>query len=169
MRNLIYLSLAVFVTCALFSCKKQIVGGKSNASLLTGKWLLYQQSTKVYDLNSNALLKDTVVDYATTNYPKAWFEIYNIDGTAYITTTPYKKAGATTSSVDTTSYFHYTILGSSVVLSQNGGGSETDPIIQLTQSTLVQEKTQISPPPSGWGLDTNTAYKFVNDGYYNKQ
>ncbi|MDB5030856.1 hypothetical protein [Mucilaginibacter sp.] len=169
MRNLNYLSLILFCICALFSCKKnEIIGGKSHAALITGKWLAYQQHTMIYDLNTADLVKDTTMLFSSTN-PKAWYEIFNDDGSAYITTIPHKVAGSSVYATDSTSYLHYTILGSVLTVKQNGGGSETDPIIRLTDTDLGLETIFQSNPQSGWGLDVNTSYKYIVDTYYSRQ
>jgi hypothetical protein len=172
MKNLYHLSLIAICVCALFSCKKdEIIGEKTQkSSYIVGKWLVYQQETKIYDLNSNELLKDTVITYSTSNFGQAWYQIYNTDGSAYITSTPYIKTGATTPSIDTTAYLHYSVLVSNYLkLSLNGGGTETDPILNLTQTDLELEKKYNSTPKTGWGLDTNTSYLIAEDSYYTKQ
>jgi hypothetical protein len=172
MKKLYHILLIAIATSTLISCQKgEIIGGKTqNASLITGKWLVYQQNTKVFDLNDNSLLKDTILLYSNTNFSQAWYQIYNNDGTAYVTTTPYKKTGSSVMTVDTTSYLHYTIMGSSFLkLTKNGGGIETDPILSLTQSDLKLESKYTATPATGWGLDANTNYLFVVDTYYAKQ
>jgi hypothetical protein len=172
MKNLYNLLLIAIAISTVFSCTKgEIVGGKTqNASLITGKWLVYQQNTKVYDLNDNTLLKDTTLLYSSTNFTQAWYQIYNSDGSAYVTTTPYKKTGSSVMSTDTTSYLHYTITGSSFLkLTKNGGGIETDPILSLTQTDLELQNKYTATPATGWSLDVNTNYLFVVNSYYTKQ
>src|SRR5882757_1455841 len=108
MRNIYYLSLLSFSVCILFSCKKgEIVGGESQAKLITGKWLVFQQHTQIYDLTTTDLVKDTTLLFSATN-PQAWYEIFNADGSAYITTIPHKVAGSSALVIDTTAYLHYT-------------------------------------------------------------
>ena len=172
MKKLYHLAFILLLICTLFACQKgEIIGGKTqNASLITGKWLVYQQNTRIFDLNDNSLLKDTTLLYSNTNFSQAWYQIYNTDGTAYVTTTPYKKTGSSVMTVDTISYLHYTIMGSSFLkLTKNGGGIETDPILSLTQSDLKLESKYTATPATGWGLDANTNYLFVVDTYYAKQ
>jgi len=171
MNKFSYLLIIPSFACILFSCKKaDVAGGKvQNAALIVGTWKSYQQDTKIYDLETNDLLKDTVITYKAANVGLAGYNIFNSDGSAYITTLPYKKTGATVATIDTTSYLQYTLIGSSLTLKQNIGGSETDPIISITDSDLVLEKMYLSTPATGMGLDVNTSYKFVVDTFFTKQ
>src|ERR1700761_4762937 len=156
MKKLYHLAFILLLICTLFACQKgEIIGGKTqNASLITGKWLVYQQNSRIFDLNDNSLLKDTTLLYSNTNFSQAWYQIYNTDGTAYVTTTPYKKTGSSVMTVDTISYLHYTIMGSSFLkLTKKGGVIEPDPILSLTQSDLKLKKKYPAPPATGWGLD----------------
>ena len=171
MRNTPYLSFILLIACTLFACKKSdtISIKATNTSLISGKWLVYQQNTKVYDLNTNALLKDTTLSYTAKSVSQPWYETYNTDGSAYVTSKPYKKAGSSVMSADTTAYLHYSILGSNLTLKPYGGGIETDPIVTISQTDLNLQKTYNSLPPAGWGLDMATNYLFVVQNYYTKQ
>lgn len=170
MRNLYPYCLAVLLLCAIFSCKKgDSAGGKNKKSaLIAGKWLVYQRHTLVYDLESDNLLKDTTIAFAAKS-TKSWYEIYNTDGTAYVTSIPYLKNGATTPTIDTTAYLTYSILGSNLVLKQTSGGSKTLPILNLTLTNMVLQSSYVSPPKPGWGLVMNVSYKFTEETSYNKQ
>jgi hypothetical protein len=167
MKNYYYLAIIFFTLSCFYACKKDTIK-KENASLITGSWLVSQQNTRVYDLNTNALLKDTTITYNSANYGQAWYDIYNTDGTAYVTTTPYTKPGSSTLYTDTTSYLHYSILGSSLFIKPTSGGTETDPILQLTLNILTLERTYNGHPLANWGLDVNANYTFVVDTYYSR-
>jgi hypothetical protein len=165
-----YLLLIPIVLCAIYSCKKEGISAKSQyAKLIVGTWKIFQQNTKVYDLTTNDLLKDSTINFTNGNASKAFFEIYNTDGNAYITSPPAKKPGATIATVDTTSYLTYTLLGSNLTLKQTIGGSTTKPIITLTSTELGLQNTYTGILTAGWKLDANTTYKIIETNYYTKQ
>ena len=170
MKKHYYLVVLLFLLATFYSCKKtDKLGNKSsqNSTLIIGKWIINQQHTQVYLLEDNSLVKDTLISFSPSNPNQGWFEIYNTDGTAYVTSKPHMAGGVLT--VDTTAYLHYSISGSHLTLKPNGGGSETDPITDLTYNFMMLEKTTNRTPNPTWGLDVNTTYRYVQANYYNKQ
>ncbi len=154
----------------MFSCKKDgLSGAKSQyAKLIVGTWKAYQQNTKVYDLTTNELLKDSTINFTDANAGQAFTEIYNADGSAYITEQT-RKMGAKTPTTDTTSYLHYTILGTNLTLKQNIGGTETKPILTLTLTDMGLQSTRTGTLNPDWGLDADTSYKIIEGTYYTRQ
>jgi hypothetical protein len=155
---------------ALYSCKKD--GDKisfKHSSLIVGNWLVYQKHSRVYNISDNALVKDTTINYNATANLAWWFELYNADGNAYTTGKPYKLPGSETLHADTTAFLHYTISGSNLMLKTNGGGSETKPILNLTEIDMELESTYNSVPRIGWGLNIDSTYKFIDEVHYKKQ
>ncbi|MES2379037.1 MAG: hypothetical protein V4553_20770 [Bacteroidota bacterium] len=169
MRNshLLFISL---IACTLFSCKKDdLSGAKAQyAKLIVGTWKAYQQNTKVYDLTTNELLKDSTVNFTDANAGRAFTEIYNSDGTAYVTVQT-RKVGATVATTDTTNYLRYTILGANLNLKQNIGGNETKPILTLTLTDMGLQGLRTGTLNSGWGLEGDVSYKIVQGTYYTRQ
>jgi hypothetical protein len=165
-----YLLVLSLLLGIFYSCKKSDnYGNKSSqySALIAGKWLAYQQHTQVFSLSDNVLVKDTLINFAPSNAFQGWFETYNTDGSGYVTSKPYSHAGVI--NADTTAYLHYSISGSHLTIKPNGGGSETDPIVNLTATDMTLEKTNNHTPNTNWGLDDNTTYKFVQDSYYARQ
>lgn len=144
-------------------------GAKSQyAKLIVGTWKTYQQNIQVFDLATNQLLKDSSINFTGTNTAGSWSEIYNGDGSAYVTKLT-KKIGASIASTDTTAYLQYTILGSNITLKQNIGGTETKPILTLTMTDMGLQSTYTGTLNAGWGLNTDTPYKIVQATYYTRQ
>lgn len=165
-----HLLLSSLIACAVFSCKKdELAGAKSQyAKLIVGTWKAYQQNTKIYDLTTNELLKDSTVTFTDANASRAFIEIYNADGNAYVTAQS-RKLGAAVATTDTTSYLKYTILGTNLSLKQNIGGSETKPILTLTLTDMGLESLRTGTLNEGWGLSINTSYRIVQGTYYTRQ
>jgi hypothetical protein len=144
-------------------------GAKSQyAKLIVGTWKTYQQNIQVFDLATNQLLKDSSINFTGTNTAGSWSEIYNGDGSAYVTKLT-KKIGASIATTDTTAYLQYTILGSNITLKQNIGGTETKPILTLTMTDMGLQSTYTGTLNAGWGLNTDTPYKIVQATYYTRQ
>lgn len=165
-----HIILSSLIACAVFSCKKDnLSGAKSQyARLIVGTWKAYQQNTQIYDLNTNELLKDSTINFTDGNAGRAFTEIYNADGTAYVTVQT-RKLGAAVATTDTTTYLRYTILGSNLTLKQNIGGTETKPILTLTLTEMGLQSTRTGILNAGWGLETNTSYKIIQGTYYTRQ
>jgi hypothetical protein len=165
-----HLILTSFIACAMFSCKKdELAGAKSQyAKLIVGTWKAYQQNTKIYDLTTNELLKDSTIDFTDANAGRAFTEIYNADGSAYVTVQT-RKLGALVATTDTTSYLKYTILGANLNLKQNIGGNETKPILTLTLTEMGLESLRTGTLNEGWGLGINISYRIVQGTYYTRQ
>jgi hypothetical protein len=121
--------------------RQQIRSAIAICQLIVGTWKSYQQNTKVYDINRNVLLKDSTVSFTNANAGKASFEIYNADGSAYLTSLQPMRQGELAAATDTTSYLNYTILGADLTLKQTIGGSTTQPIVNLTSTHLTLENT----------------------------
>ncbi|TSJ40873.1 hypothetical protein FO440_14130 [Mucilaginibacter corticis] len=166
----IYLLFIPVLLSVLQCCKKDHAAQVKDQypKLITGTWKSYRQNIKVYDISSNGLLKDSTNDFTGTNAGKSWLEIYNSDGTGYITAPP-RKISANVYATDTTSYLSYTILGNNLTLKQNIGGTQTKSIIILTQTDLELQSTYTSVLNAGWKLDINTSYKITETDYYNHQ
>ncbi|MBC7400308.1 MAG: hypothetical protein H7289_10205 [Mucilaginibacter sp.] len=164
------LLLSTLIACAVFSCKKDnLSGAKAQyAKLIVGTWKAYQQNTKVYDLTSNELLKDSTVNFTDANAGRAFTEIYNTDGSAYITAQT-RKLGTTVATTDTTSYLRYTILGANLTLKQSIGGTETKPILTLTLTDMGLQSLRTGTLNEGWGLDVSASYRIVQGTYYTRQ
>jgi hypothetical protein len=160
----------IFFACAMFSCKKENMGGTKSqyAKLIVGTWKTYEQNIQIYDLNTNQLLRDSTVNFSGTNTAGSWSEIYNENGSAYITKLT-KKIGASVATTDTTTYLHYSILGSNITLKQDIGGTETKPILTLTLTDMGLQSTYTGILNSSWGLDTDVTYKIVQASYYTRQ
>jgi hypothetical protein len=165
-----HLILTSFIACAMFSCKKdELAGAKSQyAKLIVGTWKAYQQNTKIYDLTTSELLKDSTINFTDANAGRAFTEIYNTDGSAYVTVQT-RKLGALVATTDTTSYLKYTILGANLNLKQNIGGAETKPILTLTLTDMGLESLRTGTLNEGWGLGSNTSYRIVQGTYYTRQ
>jgi hypothetical protein len=165
-----HLILSSLIACAVFSCKKdELSNAKSQyAKLIVGTWKAYQQNTKIYDLTTNELLKDSTVIFTDENAGLAFTEIYNADGNAYVTAQT-RKVGATVATTDTTTYLRYTILGANLTLKQNIGGTETKPILTLTLTDMGLQSTRTGTLNAGWGLESDTSYKIIQGTYYTRQ
>lgn len=164
-----YLLVVPFLLGVLQSCQKDTQKKSAkNSSLIIGKWMSYQRHTRVFDAIDNSLLKDTTITFsATNNVNPLWYETYNSDGAAYVISRPYTVGGK--QRVDTTAFMHYSIEGSHLTLKPNGGGSETKPIIELTETNMNLESTYTGLPRLGWGLNAETTYKFTDEVLYKKQ
>ncbi|MCC8426141.1 hypothetical protein [Mucilaginibacter sp. UR6-11] len=163
--------LIAFLLLAIYSCKKDDTSGTKSqyAKLIVGTWKSYQQNIRVYDLITDVLLKDSTINFTGSNADKASFEIYNADGSAYVTTPPAKKPGEMMATIDTTGYLNYSILGSTLFLKQTIGGTTTKPILTLTSTELELENTFTGTLTANWGLAVNTTYKIIQATYYLKQ
>ena len=162
--------LICFIACAIFSCKKDNMAGtkSQNVKLIIGTWKSYQQNIQVYDMTTNVLLRDSTIYLTGSNAGASWSEIYNTDGTAYITKLT-KKIGASVATTDTTNYLQYNILGSNLTLKQNIGGTETKPILTLTMTDMGLQSTYTDILNASWKLDPETSYKVVQATYYTRQ
>jgi hypothetical protein len=165
-----YLLFIPVLLFALQSCKKDHAAQAKDQypKLITGTWKSYRQNIKVYDISSNGLLKDSTNDFTGTNAGKSWLEIYNSDGTGYITAPP-RKVSANVFATDTTSYLSYAIMGDNLTLKQSIGGTQTKSIITLTQTDLELQSTYTDMLNASWKLDINTSYKITETDYYNHQ
>lgn len=162
----------VFVVplCLLIaSCQKDngVKISAKNASLITGKWLAYQRHSIVYSIEDNSVLKDTIVNYDAANNTNWWFEIYEADGNAFVTSKPYTLNNIF--KADTTAFLNYTINGSGLMLKPKNGGSENKVILSITENDMTLEKIYNSLPRTNWGLDMSAEYKFVEQTFYKKQ
>ena len=165
-----YLSIPlVFIMLLAASCKKgnDVKISSKNASLIVGKWQAAQQHTLVYDIDDNTLLKDTVVKYETGANVNWWFELYDVNGNAYVTGKPYNQNGVI--KPDTTSFLKYYINGSNITLKPNEGGTSTKSILLLSETNMALENVFNGFPRVGWGLDFRTEYHFVEQTFYTKQ
>lgn len=165
--HLLFIPILLFV---LHSCKKdQAAQAKDQyPKLITGTWKSYRQNIKVYNISSNDLLKDSTTDFTGANAGRSWLEIYNSDGTGYITAPP-RKISANVFATDTTSYLNYAIMGDNLTLKQSIGGTQTRSIITLTQTDLELQSTYTGMLNAGWKLDINASYKITETDYYNRQ
>ncbi len=161
--------LILCISALFFACQKGdgVKISSKNASLIVGKWLVYQRHTMVYSVEGNNLLKDTIVNYDAANNTNWWFEIYESNGEAFVTGKPYTQTNVL--KADTTAFLNYTIAGSSLNLKPKSGGSETKSILNLTEKEMVLENVYNSLPRFNWGLDLRTEYNFVEQTFYKKQ
>ena len=135
--------------------------------MIIGRWLVYQSHTQVFEAGGEQLLKDTIVTYAAGKNINWWFELYDASGNAYVTGKPYTLNGV--KKADTTSFSRYTITGSSITFKNNGGGSETKPILNLTDTDMELKKEYVDLGRPGWGLDVSSQYRYVDETFYRKQ
>jgi hypothetical protein len=165
-----HLLLVPILACTILSCKKdKLAGAKAQyAKLIVGTWKAYQQNTKIYDLTTNNLLKDSTLNFTGTNASRAFTEIYNADGSAYVTVQT-KKMGAAVATTDTTSYLHSSILGANLTLKQDIGGTETKPIITLTATDMGLKSVRTGTLNPSWGLESDVSYKIEETVYYTRQ
>lgn len=169
MRKTYLFALFTVVTCALTACKKDALTAKEqNSKLIVGTWKTSQQNIKVYDINTEALLKDSTIVFDTENASRSWSEIFDDNGHAYSTTTSVK-TGASFASTDTTNYATYSIVGTNLIVKQNIGGSQTKPILTLTVKDMGLQYSYAGTLNAGWGLGTGNTYKIVQATYYVKQ
>jgi hypothetical protein len=163
------LLLFLISTCCFYACKKDSLSAKQQFSkLIVGTWKTHQQNIQVYDLNSNALLKDSTLNFDEENSARPWSEIFTADGNAYIVTAS-RKLGATVATNDTTTYSTYTILGTNLTLKQKIGGGQTKPILTLTLTDMGLQYSYTGTLNATWGLNTASTYKIVEATYYTKQ
>jgi hypothetical protein len=164
------LLLISLIACMVVSCKKdELSGAKAQyAKLIIGTWKAYQQNTKVYDLVTNQLLKDSTINFTDANAGRAFTEIYNADGNAYVTVQT-RKVGAAVATTDTTSYLKYSILGANLTVKQSIGGTETKPILTLTLTEMGLESLRTGALSPSWGLDVEASYRIVQGTYYTRQ
>lgn len=167
MKNL-YLFWILLFSVFFSACQKGdgVKISSKNASLIVGKWLVYQRHTLVYGIEGNNLLKDTVINYNAGSNTNWWFEIYEADGDAFVTGKPYTFNAI--SKTDTTAFLSYTINGSGLSIKSKSGGSETKTILNLTEGNMTLEKTYNSLPRLNWGLDLSNEYKFIEQTFYKK-
>jgi hypothetical protein len=164
-----FVLIAFILTFGLFACKKDTISSKEQYSkLIVGTWTSHQQNTKIYDVSSNELLKDSTINFDGETGGRPWSEIFSTDGNAYVTSTS-RKLGATVATTDTTTYSNYSILGTNLTLKQFIGGSQTKPILTLTSTELVLQYSYVGTLNAGWGLNTESTYKIVQATYYIKQ
>jgi hypothetical protein len=113
-----FVPILFILACAFYACKKDSVSAKEQYSkLIVGTWKTQQQNTKICDVSSNELLKDSTVNFDDENSGRSWSEIFTTDGNAYVATTS-RKLGATIATTDTTTYASYSILGSNLTVKQ---------------------------------------------------
>jgi hypothetical protein len=161
--------LVLILACVFYACKKDSVSAKQQYSkLIVGTWTTHQQNTKIYDVSSNELLRDSTINFEDENGGRQWSEIYTTDGNAYVTSTS-RKLGAAVATTDTTTYSNYSILGTNLTVKQLIGGSQTKPILTLTSAELVLQYSYVGTLNAGWGLGTENTYKIVQATYYTKQ
>lgn len=160
------------LACCIFACKK---GGNSkpndqSSNLLVGKWLVNKEEVKVYT-TGGTLVKDSTWVFANQLFDLAWYEIYNQDGSGYVTSRPYKRVGSDELYTDTTSVFTYKISGNSLDLFEYGAltSNEHYKMLSLNSTSMSNETSYTDFPNSNWGLDMNTKYTFTEDCYYTKQ
>lgn len=161
--------LIIFFVLAVVSCKKEAdtkITSK-NESLIIGRWQVYQRHTQVFEAAGDVVLKDTIVTYAPGKNIVWWFEIYDASGNAYVTGKPYTVSGV--QKADTTTFSHYTITGSSIIYKTNGGGSETKPILNLTENEMDLKSEYVDLGRPSWGLDGKLEYRYVDETFYKKQ
>jgi len=165
--HLLFISALLF---AQFSCKKDKAAQTKDQypKLIVGTWKSNRQNIKVYDINTSDLLKDSTISFTGANAGRSWLEIYNDGGTAYITSPP-RKISANVVTTDTTTYLTYVIMGDNLTLKQTIGGTETKPIITLSQTDMELQSTYTGLLDTGWGLDVNASYKITETDYYNRQ
>lgn len=169
MKNLLSLYIILCTIVILSSCKKEaeMKVTSKNASLIVGRWLVYQRHTQVFEAGGDNLLKDTLVTYAAGKNISWWFEIYDASGNAYVTGKPYISNGI--QKADTTTFSHYAITGSSITYKPNGGGSETKPIINLTETEMELKNEYVDLGRVTWSLDNRAEYRYVDETFYRKQ
>lgn len=165
-KTLLLLSASIL---AMYSCKKDDSLKAQYAKLIIGSWKSTGQNTKVYDLNTNELLKDSTINFTGKTAGSAWFEIYNTDGSSYVTTLPAAKQGTLVATADTTSFLTYNILGSNLILKQTNGGSTAKPILALDNTTMYLQSSSTGNLTSKWGLDVNASYKITVSTHYTRQ
>ncbi len=163
------LSLFLFIVFAVISCKKDNLSTKDQYNkLIAGTWKSNQQNIKIFDLNTNELLRDSTIMFDGEFSDRAWNEVYNTDGNTF-TVTYSRKIGATVATADTTSYAAYTILGNNLTLKQRIGGTQTKPILVLNTSAMGLQYTYTGMLNQSWGLEAGATYKITQATYYTKQ
>lgn len=163
------LPLLVFILLVFNACKKDNPSTKDQYNkLIIGSWQSNQQNVKVFDLNSNALLKDSTINFDGEFADRAWNEVYSTNGNTF-TVTQSRKIGATVATADTTSYAAYTILGSNLTLKQNTGGTQTKPILILNDTAMGLQYSYTGTLNQSWGLTPGVTYKISQLTYYNRQ
>lgn len=161
--------LLCLVILAVSSCKKDDSTKTEYAKLIVGSWKSTGKNTKIYDLNTDELLKDSTISFNGKYAGNAWFEIYNTDGSGYVTTLPITQQGTLIARADTTSFLTYTILGSNLLLKQTNGGSTTKPILALSNTTMDLQSTNTGNLTGSWGLDITASYKITISTHYTRQ
>ncbi|MFD2872193.1 lipocalin family protein [Mucilaginibacter ximonensis] len=154
---------------AVASCKKDDSTKIEYTKLIVGSWKSTGKNTKVYDLNTDELLKDSTINFTGKNAGSSWFEIYNTDGSSYVTTLPIAQQGTLVARADTTSFLTYAILGNNLLLKQTNGGSTTKPILALSNTTMDLQSTSSGVLTGNWGLDANATYKITVSTHYTRQ
>lgn len=163
----IFLLLSVSVV-AIYSCKKDDSMKAQYAKLIIGSWKSTGQNTRVYDLSTDELLKDTTINFIGRNANRAWIEIYNNDGSSYVTSLPTNNQNAQGQETDTTAFLTYAILGSNLILKQTNGGSATEPILGLDNTYMDLQSTSTGTVAANWGLGAKT-YKITLTTHYSRQ
>lgn len=163
---LLFLCVSILI---IYSCKKDDSMKAQYAKLIIGTWKSTSQNTKIYTLTTDELLKDTTVNFTGHNASRAWLEIYNKDGSGYVTSLPANNQNAQGQEADTTAFLTYTILGSNLTIKQTNGGSATKPILALNNTDMDLQSTSTGNAPANWGLNTKTLYKITLSTHYTKQ
>lgn len=163
-KTLLFISV---LASAMMACKKDDSTKDQNTKLIVGSWKSTGQNTKVYDLTTNDLLKDSTIAFTGKSAALAWVEVYQTNGSGFVTTVPVIKAKIATA--DTTSYLSYSILGSNLTIKQSIGGSATKSILELTDVDMDLQSTATGNVAAGWGLDVNASYKITTSTHYAKQ
>jgi len=164
----IFLFISVCIL-AIYSCKKDESMKAQYQKLIIGTWKSTSQNTRIYDLNTDELLKDTTINFTGHYANRAWLEIYNKDGSGYVTSLPTNNQNELRPESDTTAFLTYAILGSNLTLKQTNGGSATEPILALDNTDMDLQSTSTGYAPANWGLDTKTLFKITLSTHYTKQ
>ncbi|MFD2146907.1 lipocalin family protein [Mucilaginibacter antarcticus] len=159
---------AIITLFALNACKKDDSSIKDQyTKLIVGTWKSTQLNTKVYDLSSNELLKDSTTTYEGEFSARSFNEVYDINNNTFSVTYS-RKIGASVATADTTSYATYTILGNNLTLKQRIGGTQTKPILVLNTTAMCLQYTFTGMLNPTWGLEAGVTYKITQSTNYKK-